>query len=452
MGLMGSIEEQTTALKGLRALALSLALSLTLAVQAFGTQAVTLSDAVRSGIKHNQSVLSAEQDLRNAEALLGQARSAAMPSLNVQGSFTRSSEEGAERNDYGDLSLNQTVYAGGAITGALRQAEANLRKARHGLRHSKEKAAREAYEAFLNALLAQENLKTAEENRLYYEKAWETAEKRLQVGLSTRLEASRMKQNLREAQGAVETARGSLRSALITLARVMGVDPKEVTSVSGTLDIPAGWAVQGLEELEAAALKGRSDLAALREDIELQREAVKIAGASMRPSASLSGGYRFYQDKTGSSTKEGEWTATLNLTVPLVDFGRTDAKVLQEQSKLHKLLVSLKDMEDSVREELEKDLIALDTAVRNREIYAENLEIARENLRLAEVGYREGVNTQLDVISARRELNNGELRYKETLKALQGALKDIWFHCGALIERVVPDESFEGSRDGNGSR
>lgn len=424
----------------------SLALVGLMSFQALGGQGgLTLEQAVKIAMERNPSVLSAAEELKNAHALVEQAKRTVLPSITAQGSFSRSSEEDSERNNYGDLSLSQTLYAGGTITGAIRQAEANLRKARHNLEYAKQKAAWEAWEAFLKTLLAQENLRTALNTKDYYEKAADMARKRALVGLSTKLDASRMEQKLRESQGGVTTAQGNLRSALMGLSRAMGLNPTDQISVMGSLSQAPSLDVPGdVKELQEVAVLHREDLKALREDLTIQEESVRMAGASMRPSANLAGAYRFYQDKTGSSSKEGEWTATLNVTIPLLDFGKADSKILQERTKLEKLRISLKDAEDSVREAIQNDLVALNTARQNEEIYRKNLDIARDNLHLAEVGYREGVNTQLDLISARKDLTDAELRHQEAMKNLLSALKDLWFHRGELLTRISPKDEKEG--------
>jgi outer membrane protein TolC len=153
----------------------------------------------------------------------------------------------------------------------------------------------------------------------------------------------------------------------------------------------------------------------------------------MRPSASLSGSYRLYHDKPGS-TKEGEWTASLNLTVPLLDFGKTDAKVSQEAAKLEKARIGLRELEDSIREQVSKGIIALRTARENLSAYRGSLEVSRESLALAEVGYREGVNTQLDLISARRDLTQAEVTYLEAVRSLLGAMKNLAYQRGTILE------------------
>ncbi|WP_281746244.1 TolC family protein [Thermanaerovibrio acidaminovorans] len=392
---------------------------------------LTLKEAVQTAIQNSQAVLAAEQDVKAAQALLQQARSAMMPTVNLQGGASRSSEEGSERNNYGDISLSQTVYAGGAITAGLHQAEANLRKAQHNLQRAREEAASVAWDAFLDALLQREKLRSAEQTRDYYARALDMARKRLEVGLNTKLEVSRMEQNLRDAVGSVVTARGNLERSLVTLSRAMGLDPSTSLSVKGELK-PVDLDLEEDRAL-AEALRNRRDLMALREDLEIQRQGLIIAGASMRPSASLSGSYRLYHDKPGS-TKEGEWTASLNLTVPLLDFGKTDAKVSQEAAKLEKARIGLRELEDSIREQVSKGIIALRIARENLSAYRGSLEVSRESLALAEVGYREGVNTQLDLISARRDLTQAEVTYLEAVRSLLGAMKNLAYQRGTILE------------------
>ena len=65
------------------------------------------------------------------------------------------------------------------------------------------------------------------------------------------------------------------------------------------------------------------------------------------------------------------------------------------------------------------------------------LELAEESLRLAEVGYREGVSIQLDVLDARSGLTQARKQYSEALKNYNVALATLWKSEGTLSENLI---------------
>jgi outer membrane protein TolC len=65
------------------------------------------------------------------------------------------------------------------------------------------------------------------------------------------------------------------------------------------------------------------------------------------------------------------------------------------------------------------------------------VEIAAESLRLAEVGYREGVNVQLDVLEARTRLTEARQELASALKNYRLYRARLWRAEGSLRENVL---------------
>ena len=66
-----------------------------------------------------------------------------------------------------------------------------------------------------------------------------------------------------------------------------------------------------------------------------------------------------------------------------------------------------------------------------------HLDLARESLRLAEVGYREGVDTQLDVLAARTSVTEARQKLSGAQRDHRVALARLWRSQGILVDQAL---------------
>ena len=399
---------------------------------------LSLEEALSLGLETNLEVARAKEELDKAEGLLTQARSALLPALSAVGSATGRNEDSSkpEREGTGSLALSQTLYAGGVIRAGEQQALLNRQKAQESLEETRETVALKVYEAFCGVLLRGENLKTAEDALGYYDKATKDLRKRLELGLSTRLDLSRMEQQRENARVDAITAANNLSAARIVLFTLLRLPPEAPTVVSGDLTVTA--VSVDAPSLAAQALNRRPDLLALRTAAAIQKQAVDIAKAGMRPTVTLTGSYQFvYDSNPSSNTKDDDWTATLNVSVPLFDGGKTRGKVAQERAALRQAEQGVSQKEDAVRAEVVDAGLTLNSAAEAVTSARKNLDLARESLRLAEVGYREGVDTQLDVLAARTSVTEARQKLSGAQRDHRVALARLWRSQGILVDQAL---------------
>ena len=224
-----------------------------------------------------------------------------------------------------------------------------------------------------------------------------------------------------------------LTLVLFTLLRL---PPEAPTVVSGDLTVTA--VSVDAPSLAAQALNRRPDLLALRTAAAIQKQAVDIAKAGMRPTVTLTGSYQFaYDSNPSSNTKDDDWTATLNVSVPLFDGGKTRGKVTQESAVLRQTEQSVSQKEDAVRAEVVDAGLTLNSAAEAVTSARKNLDLARESLRLAEVGYREGVDTQLDVLAARTSVTEARQKLSGAQRDHRVALARLWRSQGILVDQAL---------------
>ena len=386
-------------------------------LSAEGIERLSLDLAVRIALERNLDVLSAQTEREKREGTLLSARSGLYPSLVVDASSTRREDTGSApaRADGAAITLSQTLYSGGTLRAGERQALVDLKKAEQELGYAKESVTKAVCESWYDLLQKEADMRTAEEAVAYYTTSWMDIKKRVELGLSTMLELARADQQRVNAGAELIGAKNGLAKAKVSLLTLLRIDPMTEVEIDGKLETVAveGDAKRSLEK----ALLTRLDLQALVSEEAARKEAVAIAAGGMKPIVKLSASYRFNDTSSSlAADNANEWTGTLSVAVPVFDGGYAKGRVRSEKALQEQAHQATEKKRDVIGEEILTAWMTLVSTLETAEAAKLNVELARESLRLAEVGCRDGVNTQLDVLQARTALTEAQQKLSSSLK------------------------------------
>lgn len=410
---------------------------LLLAPAAGAEEPLGLQEALTLALEANLEVKSAREELARAEGLFRAARSGLVPTVSLTGSHRRNHATSSRPDEEtaGALTLSQWVYAGGVVRAGERQALANLRRADLTASDREEAVTLKVYEAFCSVLLAQADLETAREALTYAEGFLGELTKRRELGLSTNLDVNRAEQQAATSRSDLIRATNALDGARIHLFTLIRLDPMTARQVRGDLEMES---FEGKREVSIErALALRPDLAGLREDGAIQREEIEIARGGLRPTVKLNASYGVKDDSSVGGVEDDEWTASLNVDFPLFDGGLTKGQVEEAQARFRQIENDITAREEAIEAEISQAYLDLESAEAIVGVARQNLDIARESLRLAEVGYREGVNVQLDVLSARTGLTEARQKLAEALRNYRVYQARLWRAEGTLREKAL---------------
>lgn len=415
-----------------------------LVITSAGAKAITLSEAVKIAMEKNHDVLSAREELVKAEGLVKVARGSFYPSVSA-GAEATTREKTPVRQDselYGaDLTLEQTIYEGGRLRAYRAQADYNTLVALNSLSSVEQQVAYQVYEGFYSILHGEENVKTAEEALAYAENYALEMRKRREVGLATDLEVTRAEQLLVTSRKELVRAQNELESARLELARLLRLPDGRKVTADGQLEyVPVD--VESRDSV-GYALENSPDLEVLRQKVKMQEKNIDIARSDLRPSVSMSASWQFDDPATGiTGDRDGDdtWSVRIRADFPLFDSGITKGKVEQEQATLRQSERSVEKRADELRSGIKTIILELDTAENNVMESIKNLELARESLRLAEVGVREGVGIQLDVLDARRSLTQARLSWASAVMNYELKAAELRKAEGRLVSWLLDNE------------
>lgn len=222
-------------------------------------------------------------------------------------------------------------------------------------------------------------------------------------GMATRSDILNVEVKLNEAQIATTKVTNGLTLAKMALQQLCGLPIDGVI----TLADESGMRMPAAEKLPMYNLSDvytqRQDLEVLRKSINLLEGREKLAMSAMLPKIAAVGTYSFsnpnvihgFQRKFG-----GGFSVGAALTIPLWHWGGNYHKYRAAKSAVLAQRLLLEDMEEKVELQVSQARFKFDEAFKTLDMTRTNMEKADENLRQAQLAYKEGVLTIDDVTAA----------------------------------------------------
>lgn len=147
----------------------------------------------------------------------------------------------------------------------------------------------------------------------------------------------------------------------------------------------------------------RPDLRALELGVKITEQQSKVALSSMLPNVALIGSYSFSNPNmfNGFSKKfDGAFSVGAMVTIPLWHWGGNYNKYRAAKSETTIMKLRLEDAREMIDLQVSQAAFKTQEAVRTHDMTEVNMRKADENLRTAELAFREGVATVDNVMAA----------------------------------------------------
>lgn len=266
------------------------------------------------------------------------------------------------------------------------------------------------------------------------------SEARLEVGLSNKLDVYRAQLSESQAEQSSVQAETSLQSALERFRFLLGRSPNDsVEPAPVEIPLPEAEDAGSLDVLVAAALETRLDLAEVRAQIDDARRTASLSRQNLLPDVSLN--LRFTETRGSGPTgpidvSNRRWETFFSASLPLE---RADISQLQ----LSNLDVAARERAyEQKRYEVEsearaahRDLISLSRSIATQK---GAVDIAEQQLRLANLRYQRGLASNFDVVDAEGNLLAARSSLVQLLAAYQVARLDLERVAGRLNTNPEP--------------
>ncbi|MBN2375851.1 MAG: TolC family protein [Sedimentisphaerales bacterium] len=421
---------------------------------------LSMSDCLELALRHNKDVQIAKENLLEAKGQMTEAIATALPTASFTGSALRNDNSGfASQKETYDLMVlaRQPLYLGGLAGAAIDAAAVFSYMSQQQLRQVLHSVYRQVRHAYLDNLLATEMVKVAQQAKLDADEHLLDTEKQLKYGTGTKFDVLRARVRATSLEAELIRRQNQAGISLTNLLNVLGVSQLSDIQLTDTL-IFKKQPPSARDNL-FLAMKQRPELLIGEAMIRLARNNIKAQQAADRPKVYLQGTYqRTYPgfssnfsnlipagDETDPDAATAvpsfggkEWERTMSggivMEWPFFDGFATAGRVTQAKADLHRQQVTLRKLEQQVQFELNQAVLNLQSSENFVQSQSGNVDSAEESLRLAQVNYREGTGTSLDVISAQTALDQARAdyitavhSYEISLLSLEWAMGDIDF-------------------------
>ena len=404
-------------------------------------QPLALGELVDLALANNPSTRSAWAQAKAAAAGLGQAYSAYYPqaTLTYNAARARSGEHflgggDAYQTTWGPtLSLTYLLADLGGRGATVNQAGRSLEAARWNFNQAVHDLLLSVHEGYYNYYAAGQAVESARADLKAAQTGLDEAKVRHQVGVVTKSDVLQAQSNLAQDQYLLESALGTLRSAWVNLALVVGLpqDPRLRVAAPGAAD--ADLAGMPGKQLTDLAAKHRPQLLALDSQVKANRAAVRVADSALWPTldAGVDMQHTDYSDEQGGY----ESTVFLQLNFDLfTGFNNSYAKrqaVAQLWDARGQLATARLNVSNQVLSQQQAFITARAQVAASETYLAQTEQSHQMQLGL----YKEGLGTIVEVINAQDKLAEARAQLVQARAAVLIAAARLAHACG-LAERL----------------
>jgi len=402
---------------------------------------LSLKDCLKLTLVNNKTLQHIIQEKKIARGNELKSYSAILPSVSLTGDYLREDEVASLGTiTFGDvdnysvgLSVTQPVFAGGSIIAKLNAGKLFSLLTDQTVRAATQDVIYAAESSYYDVLLNQHLYEISADAVRSAQAHLDDVKQKRVGGVASDFDVLRAEVELSNFQAELIQNKNTINISKTQLLKVMGISQDSDFVLSDKLFYAP--LKMTMEQVVKAAYRNRPDLYERQFDIKYQKELLKIARSRYWPT--ISG---FYDNTWAKPDPHNStmiewgraWQAGVMATLPIFDGFAREGEIIQQKARLKQSQIDLIDAEETALFELTKALLSIENTEEFVQSQQLNLTRAEEGSRLADVGYREGINTQVEVIDAESALTKAKSLYYQAIYSHMIAKLDLQKAMGTL--------------------
>jgi outer membrane protein TolC len=311
------------------------------------------------------------------------------------------------------LSVSQNLFSGGRIIAQNNAAAAGQRSADIELTARRAQIILDVTQAYYDAALADRLVAISDASFTQTENLLRQVQLNRDIGNTSEFELLRAQVTRDNQRPQMIQRRSDREVAYLRLKQLLNIPLEQNISLTTTIDdvggIPAAISLAGLTvtsyEAPDTAASNRSAVRQADEAVTAQQEVLRVARSQRLPALSLSSQYGAVAypqaGLPGSNDFRTNWTVGVSAQVPIFVGGRIRGDEMVAQANLAESRARLQQVREFASLDSRVALNALQQAEAAWEASRGTAEQASRAFQIAEVRYREGISTQLELNDSR---------------------------------------------------
>ncbi|MFO7900390.1 MAG: TolC family protein [Planctomycetota bacterium] len=389
---------------------------------------LNLEEAIRVALAQNTQIQAVLQEKERARGRVVGAYSEALPRVDLSATYTRldkvqtvdlgvqTFQIGDEDNYAWQVEITQPLYKGGMMLIAQRAARIFSYLSDERVRGTVEATIFAVATAYYDVKLAERLIHVQEAALESAQKHLEDVNSRRRHGTATEYDVLRARVDVSNIRADLIEQRNRRDRGLTRLLRAMGASQR--SHVELITDMRYGPVRPDFTESVKDALANRADIYQAELTADLQAEAVKEAYSRYWPRLDAYAWRRWAKPDPHQASRiewGDQWQAGLRLSWPLFDGFAREGRIIEQEAELRRTEILLADTEEQAVQEVQNVILELQNARELVQSQRLNLQRADRALALVQAGYREGVNTEVELLDARAALTRARGLYYQAL-------------------------------------
>jgi len=426
---------------------------------------LTLQQAVEIAKKNNYTIENARLDQKISEKKADEILASGLPQINASAAFNdyldipvmlapksffdrtaapgtyTSIKFGVPYTATGSITASQLIFDGTFFLG-LKAAKEYVNLARLGVKRTETEISAGVAKMYYAALLTEANItmlnntlvtleKTLKDNRAYY-----------QNGLSEKIDLNRLELSYSNTQIQRDKIIDQYTISMMVLKMQLGLSVKD--SIVLTDNLEKLFTAEAASVVDTKIDYGkRDDYKFVEQEIHLQNYDIKRYKFGYAPTLNASYttqrvayGPEFSQLGTDFGSLGQVWFPTtifaLNLNIPIFDGFRKSAQIQQSKLTMMKYQNDKKNLESNIENDVEQSRLKYLRAKEQMDIQKKNMTLAQDIYDRANIKYKNGVGSTLELTTAENDLKTSQTNYLGSIYDMLVAQVDLKKALGIL--------------------
>lgn len=336
--------------------------------------------------------------------VLGEMGTAAAEPLNQAGKKIKDAFRTDTRNIFAASAIvTQPIYMGGAITAANRLADISEELAANDHTDKIQATIYDTDKAYWTVVSLKHKRRLAESYLKLVSKLDDDVSKMIRQGVATRADGLKVSVKVNEAEMTLTQVDNGLSLSKMLLCQLCGL-PMDGNITLADEDNEAIDTATDMPDTDIpAAMDNRPELRMLQNVVQMSEQTVKLTRAAFLPQVALTGGYTVSNPNVFNGYEKkfaGLWNVGLMVRIPVWNWFEGAYKVRASKGAAAIAQLELSDAQEKVELQITQNRYKLNEAHKRLDMTKKNIERAEENLRCANLGFKEGVMQTTDVMEA----------------------------------------------------
>lgn len=363
------------------------------AKDALGHLGTTAAADLKEGLSSIAATLPADAQMR-----IGQEVSEFASVLDASGQGLVNALRTDTRNMFaGAVMVTQPVFMGGAIVAANKMADIEVGMAANAMEAKRQNTLFTIDQAYWQVVSLCHKKRLAESYVELVKKLKADVQRLIEEGVATKGDGLSISVRVNEAEMALRKVNDGLVLSKMMLCQHIGLPVNEQIILADEETEEIVVEEQTTQADVELAEQNRPELKVLQSSVDLSRQTTNLLKAANLPQVLLTGGYAATNPNTFNGFEKkfaGFWNLGVVVRIPIWNWGDVKYKVRASKGATTIANLELEEARDLVELQVNQNAFRVEEANKRLEMAKADIANADENLRMANIGFREGfVNT-----------------------------------------------------------